>query len=189
MPSRLSAHLSRLARLLPLACLLAASLGPAPAAAAEAASAGDEIVLTLERTSCFGECPSYSLTLSGDGKVVYEGTRNVKVEGKREFTVDPERVRALARALEEIGFFSLPDEFATREVEVKDGSGRKVKVLASVSGLPAAITTLRIGGRSKTVRNYFMGPKELSDLELRIDELAGSKELWFKPAPLPPEKP
>ena len=40
-----------------------------------------EVVITLERTACFGVCPVYKLTVYGDGRVVYEGKRFVRVEG------------------------------------------------------------------------------------------------------------
>ena len=44
------------------------------------------VVITLERTTCFGVCPVYTLTIYGDGRVVYEGTRFVRTEGERTAT-------------------------------------------------------------------------------------------------------
>ena len=40
-----------------------------------------DVIITLERTECFGTCPVYRLTVHGDGRVVYEGIRFVEVEG------------------------------------------------------------------------------------------------------------
>ena len=39
--------------------------------------------IKLERTSCFGFCPDYSVTIYGDGTFVYEGHRLVKLKANR----------------------------------------------------------------------------------------------------------
>lgn len=36
------------------------------------------VVITLQRTVCYGSCPEYKLTIFSDGRVLYEGIRNVK---------------------------------------------------------------------------------------------------------------
>src|SRR5258708_6582282 len=33
----------------------------------------NQIVVRLERTGCYGNCPAYKLTIHGDGRVEYEG--------------------------------------------------------------------------------------------------------------------
>ncbi len=42
-----------------------------------------DVVITLERTQCFGSCPVYKLTVYGDGRVVYEGGGFVKIKGEK----------------------------------------------------------------------------------------------------------
>ena len=42
-----------------------------------------EVVITLERTACFGVCPVYKLTIYGDGRVLYDGIRFVRTEGPK----------------------------------------------------------------------------------------------------------
>src|SRR5260370_40414752 len=39
------------------------------------AAQGRNDLITLERTVCFGSCPSYRVTLSQDGTVTFEGRR------------------------------------------------------------------------------------------------------------------
>jgi Domain of unknown function (DUF6438) len=41
----------------------------------------DDFVIGLERTSCFGECPVYSVTIDAKGNVTYDGKKLVRVEG------------------------------------------------------------------------------------------------------------
>ncbi len=31
------------------------------------------VVIRLERTSCYGNCPAYSVTIHGDGRIEYAG--------------------------------------------------------------------------------------------------------------------
>ena len=37
--------------------------------------------VTLERTPCFGYCPSYKVTLKSDGTIIYEGKKFVQMMG------------------------------------------------------------------------------------------------------------
>ena len=60
-----------------LGVLAAACSLAAPAPTPDYAS----LVITLERTACFGTCPIYKLTVYGDGRVEYEGERFVTVTG------------------------------------------------------------------------------------------------------------
>lgn len=55
---------------------------------------GPTLVVSLERTACFGACPQYSVSLYRDGIVAYEGVRFVKVRGKRMARLTPEEAAA-----------------------------------------------------------------------------------------------
>jgi hypothetical protein len=82
---RMTSHLRRLIGLhcvLVVACLAMAS-------SAFAEQAADDAVITLERTVCYGTCPSYKVTLTGDGTVVYEGQNFVRVQGRQEKKIHP----------------------------------------------------------------------------------------------------
>jgi hypothetical protein len=50
----------------------------------------------LVRTPCFGLCPDYSVSIFGDGTVLYEGRRFVKNKGERHGRVSIDAVRLLA---------------------------------------------------------------------------------------------
>lgn len=134
-----------------------AAAGPT---ATEAATQGQgRISITLERTLCFGMCPAYSVTLNDDGSVVYEGREHTKVSGKQTWKIDPAAVRALAKEMQDAGFFELNDEYR-----------------AMVTDHPTTYTSLTIGSRSKRIKDYVAGPPRLKELENRIDEVAGTKK-------------
>jgi hypothetical protein len=126
---------------------------------APAAGAQEPVRITLERTSCFGTCPVYTVTMRSDGSVSYEGTQHVRVPGKHSWKIDPAAVLALAREMEAAGFFEMKDEYT-----------------ASITDLPTILTTLTRGSRTKTVKDYFGGPPKLKEIEARIDAVSGARD-------------
>ena len=125
-------------------------------------TATDRIEITIKRTPCFGTCPDYDVTMRGDGTVTYEGRSHVRIPGEHTWKVDPAAVRALAREMQEAGYFELQDEYT-----------------AHVTDLPTTYTSLTIGPRTKTVKNYFKAPEKLRDLENRIDMVSDAKRYVF----------
>lgn len=126
-----------------------------------------DLLITLERTECLGSCPVYKITIRGDGSVVYQGHKFVRVEGTRRTTVDPEKVLAIAQAFVDAGYFDLADHY--RSIKNPDGT------VTVVTDLPTTYTSLMIDSRSKEVEDYVGAPKPLKELERKVDELAGSK--------------
>ncbi|HLG37531.1 MAG TPA: DUF6438 domain-containing protein [Nitrososphaera sp.] len=122
--------------------------------------------ITLDRTACFGSCPDYSLTIYGNGTVIYEGRNFVAVTGKQSATIPEQDVRNLVGYFYDINYFSLRDEYT-----------------AQVTDLPTTTTSIRIDGRFKQVINYYGAPEELALLEARIDEVAKS-ERWVDAQPI-----
>ena len=97
-------------------CAIAACGGAAPpppreetldnhaaAAVVEPATTIDR--LTLERTACLGTCPVYTVTLSRDGVVEWNGEANVAVTGRATAHVDRHGLEQIAVALDAIHFF------------------------------------------------------------------------------------
>lgn len=126
--------------------------------------------IVLERTPCFGVCPVYKLTIHRSGKVVYEGKAHVWEEGRQTGRVSKEGFRQLVSKIEEINFFNLRDRYDGKNA---DGSG------VTVTDLPTRKTSVTRGNVTKTVENYFRGPKGLKELEDLIDEVTKSTE-WVR---------
>ena len=128
---------------------------------------GSDLLITLERTECLGSCPVYKLTIHGDGSVVYEGKRFVRVTGTRKTTISHQALADLIQAFSAIDYPDLKDSYSS--IHNPDGSE------SIVTDLPTTYTSLTLNGRRKAVRDYVGAPKELLELERKIDTIAGSK--------------
>src|SRR5690606_26163807 len=56
--------------------------------------------IILDKQECYGTCPVYTIEVSGTGKVIYEGKRFVKREGKYEKQMKPEEANKLFNAFD-----------------------------------------------------------------------------------------
>ena len=128
-------------------------------AAAGGAGTQEPILITIERTICYGFCPAYSVSIKEDGTVTYTGTQHVKTAGTHTWKIDPAAVRALAKEMQDAGYFEMKDEYR-----------------AMVSDNPTTYTSLTIGGRTKKIQDYVAGPARLKQLENKIDEVSGVKK-------------
>ena len=123
--------------------------------------------MTLERTPCFGTCPVYTVAISRDGKVEFDGKHHVADSGQATATIPPERVDSLLAELEAAGYFGFADAY------VMDSPACGMYATDS----PTVITSATRDGEIKTVRHdrgCSAAPPELSQLEQRIDEVAGT---------------
>ena len=125
-----------------------------------------EVVITLEKTACLGVCPVYKLTIYGDGRVVFEGIRCVKIEGTRTTTINEDKIKQLILEFRKIDYYSLKNSYEEH----------------NATDMPSAFTSLTLDGKTKTVRHYhgdISAPKELTELENKIDEVVNSDQ-WTK---------
>jgi len=117
-----------------------------------------EVVITLERTACYGTCPVYTLTIYGSGTVIYEGKDFVKTEGSVESTISEEKINQLVSEFDKVDYFSLNDSYVERVI----------------TDAPSAITSITFGGKTKTIEHHH------GDLmENRIDEIVNSAQ-WIE---------
>ena len=130
-------------------------------------------VITLERTTCFGSCPAYKLTIFDDGKVLFEGKEFVKQKGKAEGQITKDELERLVREFNKINYMKLEDEY---------GIGDRCPDLWT--DYPSAITSFSTNGTTKTI-NHYLGCRglsildQLTPLENKIDEVANTKR-WIK---------
>ncbi len=150
--------------------MLAVAL-PGSSARGLSQDAPDDVVIKLERTSCFGSCPVYTVSLDARGGVTWLGEKFVRVEGQRTDRVQPSRIAALLTTADRIGFFNLSDRYRT--IRNPDGSE------TMVTDLPTTFVTITRGGRTKRVEDYIGAPAGLKDLERQIDETARTKR-WIR---------
>jgi len=135
---------------------------PTPEAASSATTR-----VTLERGSCFGTCPVYRVSLDGEGRVDFVGTRFVSREGADTSRVPPDQVGRLVDSLDAAGYFALADQY----VPDSPACGRYA------TDAPTVTTSVQSNGRSKTVRHDYGcagAPAALAGMERLIDSVAGT---------------
>ena len=132
-----------------------------------------DLMITLERTVCFGGCPDYKLTITADGAVVFEGRHAVKQDGATiKSAITRERLKQLMSEFDRVKFF-LEDDYSSDSRVCNEG----------MDDSQATITSIRINGKSKTVSHYDgctgpKGPKDISELEKKIDEIVNTAQ-WL----------
>lgn len=119
--------------------------------------------ITLQRTPCYGFCPDYTVTITSEGEVRYEGRRFVNAIGARTATIPRADVQRLLQRFDEIGFSQLQNEYR-----------------ANVSDMPTTTITLTRGGVTKRVVDYgglSAGmPQSVRELQAEIDRVAGTAQ-------------
>lgn len=120
--------------------------------------------ITLERSTCFGTCPGYLLTITGDGKVAYEGRRFVGVLGDQSAEISAADFKMLVDEALKINYFELKDKYDT-----------------DITDIPHCETSLTFDGKSKTIYNRAEGPETLSAWEKLIDQTV-NVEQWIHPS-------
>ena len=122
---------------------------------------GQPIAITLTRTPCFGFCPDYTVTITGEGEVTYVGRRFVDAVGERRATIPQADVAALLRRFDEVDFEDLRDNYR-----------------AQVTDLPTTTISLSRNGVRKAVLDYgglSAGmPESVRALQDEIDRVAGT---------------
>jgi Domain of unknown function (DUF6438) len=154
-----------ISRLLAAALVVAACSRREPAPAAAAPESGPAV--TLERTPCFGTCPVYTVAITRGGEVTFSGKRHVAQTGQATATIPAELVDSLVAELEAAGYFRFADAY------VMDSPACGMYATDS----PTVITSATREGETKTIRHdrgCSAAPPELSQLEQRIDEVAGT---------------
>jgi len=149
-----------------VSCLLALGVGACGASQSPTSNNLNKVTITLERTACHGFCPVYTVTIQGDGTVVYEGHDFVKTKGTVEITMPKEKIKQLLEEFESIDYFNLNDKYTER----------------TITDAPSVITSITVDRRTKTIEHYhgdFSTPEELTRLEDRIDEIINTDQ-WIK---------
>lgn len=123
--------------------------------------------ITLERGICFGTCPVYTLTIFGNGSIVYEGKEFVKELGIRNGSVNASIAEELFSLIDTSGFIDLADSYSAYDI----------------TDMPSATITLITNGKVKRVEHYhgdMTAPPILTDLENAIDQTADVTR-WTEP--------
>jgi ankyrin repeat protein len=125
-----------------------------------------DVRIGLKRSPQGCVCPTYEVTVSGDGTVKFSGETSIAIPGDHVAHVSPERVRELALDFKGADFLSALNSYT---YPVTDNESREL--------------TLTLAGKTKRLVDYaglWAGlPIGISDLEEEVDEVAGTAR-WVK---------
>ncbi len=110
--------------------------------------------IKIERTPCYGKCPSYSVELKPDGKLIYNGRANVKMLGTFDGQISKEKAARIFKNYEKNNFLKLQNKYV---------------VLAT--DLPSLIVEVVQNKTSKKILRADAGPSYLRQLGADMDEL------------------
>ena len=119
-----------------------------------------DLLVALERGPCFGTCPVYSLTISADGSVRFDGMQFVEAQGERTASITREQLQVLVDAILSADFFALQDSY-----------------IVSATDLPSITTTVTLEGRTNSIYHYGVGcgtdldtaPPQLCEIEALLE--------------------
>ena len=135
-------------------------------AAADTTKANDKlktIVITYEKTACFGKCPVFTMTISGEKmKVMYNGNSAVDKIGNYEKNITEEELIKLKDAFEKYDFFGMKDEYSSQ-----------------ITDVPNRYVGYTFDGKTKKIKDRYNAPAELKEIEKLLDGIADS-EGWEK---------
>ena len=109
-----------------------------------------EIIISLQRTACFGTCPIYKIEIFSDGSGIYTGTRFVENIGITKFSLSETQMNLILTKAKAIGFTNMKAEYSE-----------------PISDLPTTFIQIK----DKKIKNYTGAPKTLKNLENLIDQL------------------
>lgn len=120
-----------------------------------------DFALEIQHAGCRGTCQAYTLAVDARGNATYQGRHAVERVGDYSKTLAPKTVQALSKSILEAHFFDFDQEY---------GAG---------IDLPAVKTTVTMDGKTKSVNDIRNAPKELKELEARLEDLFGDSG-WEK---------
>jgi len=124
----------------------------------------DSIIVAIERTACFGSCPSYRFTISKNGYAFYKGFAFVDKEGDHTARVDQSTISNILEAAQKTNYFDL-DEFYWEPI----------------TDVPTTYTTIVKNAQRFNVLNQSEAPQSLIDFELFLDDVIAEID-WKKQA-------
>ena len=113
------------------------------------------LVISMERTSCFGTCPVYKVEIFDSGLIKFTGESHHEMIGNYRSHIDWKPLQVLREKFRQANFFSFKKEY-----------------MSSLQDLPSTYLYFKDGENEKNVLDYGnAAPAELKNLEQAIDEL------------------
>lgn len=115
-------------------------------------------LVSIKKTPCFGDCPTYEITINKDGNVVYVGKENVLAEGKHIFKLTDEQLKAVKEKLAKKDFSTFKRKYDN----------------PNITDLPS--TYIKHNGNQIHIRIWKDVPAELADVHEYIQDILLDKK-------------
>jgi hypothetical protein len=122
----------------------------------------DDLRITMRKTMCFGQCPTYEIKIYQNGYVKLKGEKHVPHIGIFEAQLSKKDLQALTQKFDASNFFDFKDVY---EVMMTD--------------LPTTYLTYQKDGKTKDVRRMGDAPEALISLEDAVAKLLNDLK-WKK---------
>ncbi len=135
--------------------------------------------VTLERSTCYGNCPSYTVTVSADGQINLAGHAHVQV-GIASGLATPARLANIFAAVKQAGLRSMRDSYVGSddgcEMVMSDQPGVKITVVDAEGSKTVDFYNGCTGGVADAVR------RRIEQLAWSIDQQLDTARWIGKPA-------
>jgi hypothetical protein len=136
-----------------------------------------DLKIILSSKGCYGECPIYNITITGSGKVCYEGIKYIQPKGEVMSSITRDEVIQLFKYAIDIDFFTMPDKFEKNNevsINIRDQIFIKEK---KVSDLQVLEISIGIENNFKTVScSVGTAPSRLIAFAKFIDDICNIEE-------------
>lgn len=120
----------------------------------------DNLLVKMEKTSCYGQCPVYTVRIDRNGNGIFTGEENTEPLGTYKFRLSEEEMEELKSFFDKAGFRDMKDRY-----------------YENLTDLPTTWLTYREGGSEKKVMDYYGAPEELKILEKQVEAMVLSRKL------------
>lgn len=125
------------------------------------------LVASLERTTCYGDCPYYEVKIYANGVATYHGKKNVAFIGKHRAKVSQKMIQQILNKAESVGYETFNNKYPKKGLGIID--------------FPMCITSLKTTNGKKIIYNRNDSPQKLVEYQEFFDELIEDIE-WQKVA-------
>lgn len=112
------------------------------------------VVISLQRTQCYGNCPAFKFDLYSDYTVSYQGVAHVERIGNWSSTITNGQFQYITGQFDKTNFFEFADQYYK---DISDG--------------PTTYVSYSKGGNTKKVMDYHGAPEKLKKLEEKVEAL------------------
>jgi len=108
----------------------------------------DTVVISLEKTPCFGSCESFKLEIFSSGLVRFNGLGNHRLIGLHEAHMEKVTLEGLIQEFRNADFFNFKSQYT-----------------GNMKDLPTTYLFFSDNGREMMVQDYYKAPPKLKELE------------------------